>query len=52
VTVTVLPKVEIISGTVQPDRQQPDAAPVVEPTVDERQLGRFGLDQHGGKRRP
>jgi hypothetical protein len=33
----------------QPDRQQPDAAPVVESTVDERQLRRIGLDKHGGE---
>ena len=52
VTVTVLPQVEIVAGAMQPDRQQADAAPVVEPTVDERQLGRFGLDEHGGERGP
>src|SRR6185436_6194613 len=52
VTVTVLAQVEIVAGAVQSDRQQADAVPVVEPTVDERQLGRFGLDQHGGKRSP
>jgi hypothetical protein len=36
-----------------PPRSTPiGAALVFEPTVDERQLGRFGLDQHGGKRDP
>ena len=52
VTVTVLPEVEIVANAVQTDRQQADAVLVVEPAVDERQLGRFGLDEHGGKRRP
>ena len=47
VTVTVLPKVEILAGAMQPDRQQADAVPVVEPPVDERQLRRLGVDEHG-----
>ena len=47
---TVLPQVEIVAGAMQPDRQQADAVPVVEPLMDERQLGRFGLDQHRRER--
>jgi hypothetical protein len=33
----------------QPDRQQPDAAPVVQPLVDERQFRSLGVDEHGGE---
>jgi hypothetical protein len=33
----------------QPDRQQANAMPVIEPTMDERQLGRIGLDENSGK---
>jgi len=50
VTVTVLPEVEIVANAVQTDRQQANAVPVVEPPVDERQLGRLGLDQMAGGR--
>ena len=52
VAVTVLPQVEIVAGAMQPDRQQADATPVVEPTVDERQLGRLSLDERGRERSP
>jgi len=55
VAVTVLPQVEIVAGAMQPDRQQADATPVVEPTVDERQLGRLSLDSvaaSAARRRP
>ena len=52
VTVTVLAQVEVVAGAMQPDRQQADAVPVVEPPMDERQLGRLGLDEHGGERGP
>jgi len=48
VTVTVLPEVEIVANAVQTDRQRANAVPVVEPPVDERQLGRLGLDQMAG----
>ena len=34
----------------QPDREQADAVPVVEPPMDERQLERLSLDEHGGER--
>ena len=50
VAVTVLPQVEIVAGAMQPHRQQADAVPVVKPPVDKRQLGRLGLDEHGGER--
>jgi hypothetical protein len=50
VTVTVLPQVEIVASAVQPDCQQAHAPPVVEPPVDERQLGRLSLDEHGRER--
>ena len=52
VTVSVLPQVEVVARAVQSDHQQADALPVVQPTVNERQLGRLGLDEHGGERRP
>jgi hypothetical protein len=45
VTVTVLPQVEIVAGAMEPDRQRADTAPAVEPTVDQRQLGRLSLDE-------
>ena len=48
VAVAVLAQVEIVAGAVQPGRQQADAVPVVEPSVDERQLRRLGLDQMAG----
>jgi hypothetical protein len=46
------PQIKIVADAMQSDRQQADAAPVVEPTVDERQLRRLGLDNHGGERSP
>jgi hypothetical protein len=52
VTVAVLPQIEIVAGAMQSNRQQADAAPVVEPAVDERQLGRVGLDERCGERCP
>jgi hypothetical protein len=52
VAVAVLAQVEIVAGAVQPGRQQADAVPVVEPSVDERQLRRLGLDERGRERRP
>ena len=51
VAVTVLPQVEIVTGAVQPGREQADAAPVVEPAVDERQLRCLTVDQDRGERR-
>jgi len=36
----------------QPDRQQADSVPVVEPLVDERQLGSLGPDEHSRQRDP
>jgi hypothetical protein len=45
VTVTVLPQVEIVAGAMQPDRQESDAVPIIEPAVDERDFGRRGLDE-------
>ena len=50
--IAVLAQIEIVSDAMQPDRQHADAAPVVEPLVDERQLRRIGLDKHGGERSP
>ena len=50
--IAVLAQIEIVSDAMQPDRQHADAAPVVEPLVDERQLRRIGLDNHGGGRSP
>jgi hypothetical protein len=52
VTVTVLTQVEIVADAMQPDRQQADAVPVVEPSMDQGQLGRLSLDKHGGERGP
>jgi hypothetical protein len=49
VTATVLAQVEFVADVMQPDRQQADVAPVVEPPVDERQLGRLGPDENSGK---
>src|SRR6185312_14544157 len=34
VAVTVLPQVEVVTGAVQPGRQQADAAPAIEPAVE------------------
>jgi hypothetical protein len=42
VTVAALPQIEIVADAMQPDCQQADAAPVIEPAMDERQLRRFG----------
>ena len=49
VTVTVLPQVEIVADSMQPDHQQANAMPVIEPMMDERQLGRLGLDENSRK---
>jgi hypothetical protein len=43
-------QVEVVADAMQPGRQQADAAPVVEPAMDEGQLGCIGLDKHGGER--
>jgi hypothetical protein len=47
---SVLTQVEIVADAMQPDREQADAMPVVEPTVDKRELGRLRLDEYGGER--
>ena len=48
----VLAQVKVVTDAMQPDRQQADSVPVVEPLVDERQLGSLGPDEHSRQRDP
>ena len=50
--VAVLGQVHVVADAMESFDQQANAAPVVEPTVDERELGRLGLDQHRSERGP